>query len=74
MTKVATEDKAKEFITLHFLKFMRVSEEIKNKNKKNSELQCLDQDFWVSSITTCMLKVRGNLVYDLLLKKLRSNY
>lgn len=52
VTKVATEDKAKEFITLHFLKFMRVSEEIKNKNKKNSELQCLDQDFWVSSITT----------------------
>lgn len=49
--KVATEDKTKEFITLHLLKFMRVSEEIKN--KKKSELQCLDQDFWVSRITTC---------------------
>lgn len=53
VTKVATEDKAKEFITLHFLKFMRVSEEIKNKNTKKTELQCLDHDFWVSSITTC---------------------
>lgn len=34
---------------------MRVSEEIKNKNQKNSELQCLDKDFWFSSVTTCFI-------------------
>lgn len=63
VTKVATEDKAKEFITLHFLKFMRVSEEIKNKKQKKLRIT-MSWSGLLGVKYNHMLKVKGNLVYD----------
>lgn len=63
VTKVATEDKAKEFITLYFLKFMRVSEEIKNKKQKKLRIT-MSWSGLLGVKYNHMLKVKGNLVYD----------
>lgn len=73
MIKVVIEDKVKEFIIFYFFKFMREFEEIKNKNIKKFRIIM----FWLGFLGVkynYMIKVKGNLVYDLLFKKLRLNY